>query len=360
MLIPIYKCLEEIVRMWKKKTLCALVLLSFLSALIIPAFETTKTTLIRADTYLARKKPPRPSGKPTKTSVDIRNIPSGDTIYSSVLIIAEVTGLAESDEVYYQIDSGLEIIMNRVGSTDRFQAMWDTNTVSLGSHTLYVKAKSSTDSVLASDSVEVTVVDSYQWEIYIEIDWIISPSTEVLEYMVEYWAGHAIEVSYEIDDPVSDPNGDGIISTYEFWVIENENNDGADWSEGGASPKYTLKEKWMLYGTWDEDSNVGGYTYVDVDGKDLLAGNYMFIAAAMINDWEIRNDIPNEGGEVIVVCHECGHSIGIAVLRGLFEKYDRDAYSVMSYMRIENAKLMAGYWYYSKEYWKTANLDYYK
>jgi len=115
----------------------------------------------------------------------------------------------------------------------------------------------------------------------------------------------------------------------------------------------------MLYGTWDQDSSVGGYTYVAFIGRDLVAGNYIFIADAMIYAWEASNSIPSNGGEVIVTCHEAGHSIGIAVLRGTSEKYDPDAYSIMSYMRLQNAKDMTYYWYYSKEYWSTANLNYY-
>jgi hypothetical protein len=39
--------------------------------------------------------------------------------------------------------------------------------------------------------------------------------------------------------------------------------------------------------------------------------------------------------------------------------YDSDYYSIMSTMRMENAKYMSGYWYYSKEYWATANKNYY-
>jgi len=40
-------------------------------------------------------------------------------------------------------------------------------------------------------------------------------------------------------------------------------------------------------------------------------------------------------------------------------KYDPDYYSIMSFMRIENGKYMSSYWYYSKEYWTTANKGYY-
>jgi hypothetical protein len=350
------------IRMLRKKILCTLILLSFLLALATPVLTTAKeTTLVRADSYLTLPNKSSKPGKPTTTGVNIRNIPSGDTVYSSVIIIAQATGTFSS--VAYQIDRGPDISMAPISSTDRYQASWATTGLS-GVHTLTVKAKSS-GNVLASDSVTVNVVDSYRWELYYEIDYIEGhkPSQTVLDYMQDYWKGHGIQVTYLIDDVVSDPTpSDGYISSNDFWNIENEHNDVwmfDDRSFGGDSPKYTLKEKWMLYGTQDQNSNVGGYTYVAFSGRDLVAGNYIFIADEMIDAWELSSSIPSDGGEAIVVCHEAGHSIGIAVIRGFSEKYDPDIYSVMSYMRLENAKSMARYWYYSKEYWETANLNYY-
>jgi hypothetical protein len=38
--------------------------------------------------------------------------------------------------------------------------------------------------------------------------------------------------------------------------------------------------------------------------------------------------------------------------------YDSDYYSIVSGIRMQNPKYMARYWYYSKEYWATANLNY--
>jgi len=346
----------------RKKLLHAMLLLSFIAAFILPTFVSVSFQ-IRADTYLARPdKPPKPP-KPTKTSVDIRSIPSGDTVYRDVLVIAEAAGTF--DVVVYQIDSGSEYSMSRVGSTERFHASWDTTTVSAGMHTVTVKAKDSVGTAVASDAVEVTVVTSFQWELYYEIDYMSGhePSQAVLDYLAGYWEGHAVKVWFLINDTVSDPTpGDGYISSTDFWAIEYNSNDVwmyDDRSFGGADPKYTLPEKWMLYGTWDENSNVGGYTYVTLDGKDCLGGNYIFIADAMIDNWEGANSIPDDGGEVIVVGHEAGHSAGVAVVRGRSEKYDPDVYSIMSYMRLENAKHIAPCWYYSKEYWSTANLDYY-
>jgi len=249
--------------------------------------------------------------------------------------------------------------MTRVGSTDRYEATWDTTRLP-GSTTLTVNAIKGT-AVAASASVSVTVVTSYQWEVHFEIDYMAGnePSVPVLDYMVSYWSGRAIKVTYDVNELVSDPTpGDGYINESDFWTLEKEHNQGSD-NATAYGRQYTLKEKWMLYGTWDSNSNVGGYTYVAFVGRDMVAGNYIFIADAMIDAWEQANSIPINGGEVIVTCHEAGHSIGIAVLRGMSEKYDSDVYSIMSYMRLQNAKDVAGYWYYSKEYWATANLNYY-
>ncbi|MCJ7719498.1 zinc-dependent metalloprotease [Candidatus Bathyarchaeota archaeon] len=340
-----------------KKIICVLLLLSFILSLASPVLATPEERkLERVYSLLPLDdKPLAKPGKPATTSVSIRNIASGDTVYSQVLIIAQAAGTF--DLVKYQIDSGEETSMARVDSTDRYQATWDTTGLSDG-HTLTVKAKSG-ESIVASASVSVTVVSSYQWEVYYEIDYMIGhePSTLVLDYMVNYWKGHAIKVTYLIDNVVFDPTPtDGYISSADFWTIENQYNYGADNSQNGYA--YTSNEKWMLYGTKDSNSNVGGYTYVGLIGKDLVAGNYIFIADAMIDAWE-GSIIPSDGGEVIATCHEAGHSIGIAVLRGTSEKYDPDAYSIMSYMRLQNAKDMTYYWYYSKEYWSTANLNYY-
>jgi hypothetical protein len=345
--------------MLRKKIACSLLLLFFVLALASPVLAAPKGDKLKKASSLLPDKPLGSPGKPSRStaSITIRNIASGDTLYSEVLIIAQATGTFDS--VVYQIDSGSEKPMTRVDSTDRYQATW-TIAESAEPHTLTVKSLKG-GIVAASSSTSVTVVTDYQWEVYYEIDYINGhvPSTNVLEYMVDYWKGHAIKVTYKIDEEVSDPTqGDDYISDSDFWTLENTYNDGPD--NSGFGYKYTLKDKWMLYGSWDASSNVGGYTYVAVSGKDLIGGNYIFIADGMINNWESQNSIPSNGGKVIVTCHEAGHSIGIAVLRGGFEKYDADAYSVMSYMRLQNAKDMAGSWYYSKEYWATANLSYYQ
>ncbi len=340
-----------------KKIICVLLLLSFILSLASPVLATPEERKLERVYSLLDDKPLAKPGKSATTSVSIRNIASGDTVYSQVLIIAQAAGTFDS--VVYQIDSGpSETVMTRVDSTDRYQANWDTTGLS-NEHTLTVKSKIG-DRVVASVSASVTVVGNYQWEVYYEIDYMAGyePSTVVLDYMVDYWKGHAIKVTYDVNELVSDPTPvDGYITDSDFWKLEKEYNQGSD-NATEYGRQYALKEKWMLYGTWDANSNVGGYTYVGFVGKDLAAGNYIFIADAMIDAWE-GSVILSDGGEVIVTCHEAGHSIGIAVLRGTSEKYDPDAYSIMSYMRLQNAKDMNGYWYYSKEYWSTANLNYY-
>jgi len=118
--------------------------------------------------------------------------------------------------------------------------------------------------------------------------------------------------------------------------------------------------KWILWGTEDDNPYVGGYTYVVIDKKDALAGNYIFIADGMVDSWETQNEMYNDNGEVIVACHELGHSIGILQLKGQSEKYDPDYYSIMSHMRPENALYMENAWYYSSTYWNSKNLEYYE
>jgi hypothetical protein len=185
----------------------------------------------------------------------------------------------------------------------------------------------------------------------------------MLDYWQSYWEGHAIKATFLVDNAVSDLTpSDGYITESDFWSIESTYN-GVwmydDRSNGGANPQFFLKEEWMLYGTWDTDPNVSGYTYVSFSRSDLLAGNYIFIADSMIDNWEAQNSIPNEGGDTMVAMHEAGHSIGIAKILFGYEMYDSDYCSIMSTMRMEHVKYMSGYWYCSKEYWATANKNYY-
>ena len=349
-----------------KRIVSALVMCCFLSTMIltVPVVATNEQKTEREYTYLSNEtcdsvqvkpdKPGKPSPKPTAT-VDIRNIPSGDTLYGTVLIIAQVKGTFTS--AVFQVDNGAESAMVRVDSTDRYEASWTTS--GTGQHTLSVKAQDSTGNDVATSSVSVTVVSAPLYEVRYEIDYIEGhqPDPGMLDYLKNYWLGHGIDVEFTINQQVSDPTPDGIISDNDFWTLENEYNGGPD-NSATYGYQFTLQDKWMLYGTKYTVSNVGGYTYVGQLRRDCVGGNYIFIADGMIDQWETQNGIPSNGGEVIVTGHEAGHSICILV-GTRSEKYDTDYYSMMSLMRLENAKAMENYWYYSKEYWSTANLSYY-
>jgi hypothetical protein len=316
---------------------------------------TVKSTYIKKLPYKFNAKPSW-AGKPDKsaTSVNILNIPDGETVMGSVTVIVEAKG--DFDSIELQGTS-----MSPVGYGDRYYATW--NALSSGDTSILVEAKLTNGDTTAFDLVPVTVESDYKWAVYIEVDWIEGhyPNTDVLDYLVSYWSGFAIQVSYSVEDQaVADPmNQYDVITSSEFWGIEAGYNDGYD--NAGGNPNtgvYTSSEKWMLWGTWDENVNVGGYTYVVIDRKDALGGNYVFIADAMIDAWQTE-EMTKDNGKVIVACHELGHSIGILQLRGQSEKYDPDLYSIMSTMNTENALYMENNWYYSSSYWDTKNLEYY-
>lgn len=349
--------------MQKKKTLCSLILIVFIISMVTPVFaEPQKSKAMKTISYLAKPdsppgltKPPKPD-KDAGVSVDIRNIASGETLMGTVLVVAEVEGTFDS--VVFEAN-GVSGIMEQIGATNRYQLEWVTDGV--GDYALSVIAKNG-DNIVGSDSITVNVVDTYQSELYFEIDYLPSnmPTQAVLNYITGYWNSRAIDVTLHLDDPVVDPTNDGIISDSDFWALEKQYNDVEVVNDqaGGVlnDGKFNLMEKWMLIGSSSSSSSVGGSTWVLNDGS---AGNYIFIADSMIDSWEATNDISADGGEVTVLCHEMGHSIGILVTRGKSEKYDSDRFSVMSTMTLENSKYMAGYWYYSKEYWATSNMEYY-
>lgn len=341
--------------MMKRKQLTVILLgLIIVLAATATVQGAVKSTYIKKLPYKFNAKPSW-AGKPdkSKTSVNILNIPDGETVMGSVTVIVEANGEFDTVEL-------LGVPMSSIDNGERYYATWMAPPT--GPATILVEAKDVDGNTVAHDSVDVQAVDHYVWAIDLEIDYISgsSPDVAVLSYLQNYWGGFAIQVSYSVDDPVADPNGDNVITSPEFWGIEAEYNDGGDNSGGNPNNGvYTSSEKWMLWGTWDDNPNVGGYTYVVIDRKDALAGNYVFIADAMIDDWETANKMYADNGEVIVTCHELGHSIGILQLRGQSEKYDQDRYSIMSTMNTENALYMENNWYYSGSYWDTKNLDYY-
>lgn len=175
-----------------RKIFGALVLLCFVASLVMPALAVVKLKLMRAEFRFEETSFVQPLARVT---VNIRSIPLGDYVYSTVLIVAQATGTFGS--VVYQIDSGAQQPMTRVGTTGRYQASWDTTTGAAGAHPLYVRAKSSSGSVVASASVSVNVVTSYRWEVYYEIDYIVGhvPPAVMLTYIQNYWKGHAVKFS---------------------------------------------------------------------------------------------------------------------------------------------------------------------
>jgi hypothetical protein len=298
-------------------------------------------------------------------SVTIRNIPNASTVMSLVPIIAKSSSILYN--LYYQIDGGVSRLMTRVTSFI-YRVTWNSTASTTGWHQLNVYAKNILGVRVASTHVHVYVTRTYKYALYYEIDYMSGhyPPASVRTYMQNYWKAFAIQVTFKVDDIVTDPTpSDGKITDSDFWKIEHNYNDVWKYDDrahgSSATGKYTLREKWMLYGTWATSSTTGGYCYIIRSGSDVLAGNYIFIADSMIDNWEAAYAVPYEGGEEIVVCHEAGHSIGICKLSATYkEVYDSDYYSVMSNMRMQNAKYMARYWYYSKEYWATANLSYYR
>ena len=334
------------------KIFCLLLILTILVSFVLPVLAgpvDSEGDLLYSYFAKPEGKPGKPSKHSARASVALRNIFSGDVLMGDVLVIAEVSG--DFDKVECSIDDSLAEMVPAVG--DRYQTV--INVGGSGLKTLMVEV-SKGGNIVASDSAEVTVVSDFLYSLVFEIDYIAghAPSEAVLDYVESYWASRAIYVEYDTSNSEEipyEPYGD-IIESSEFWAIEAIYNDGDDKASDGTAD-YFLEEKWVLYGTRDANSQVGGYTYIATGFKDLLAGNYIFIADGTIG--AAKDEV-----EAVVLCHEAGHSIGIAVIRGFSEKYDSDVYSVMSYITWENSIGMADYWYYSKEYWATANLDYYK
>jgi hypothetical protein len=344
------------------KIVSALLISIFIFSLVLtaPVFATTTNDKgQQVFSYLAAEndKPQNKPGKPsTSATVTLQNIPSGDYLLGTVTIIATASGSSVKN-VYYSVNSGPNVLMASIDSTGRYQASWTTTDFIGQNPTLTVKATDTDGNVLAATSpVTVNVVGDPKYELKYEVDCIGTylPSAGVFSYIEGYWLQHAIKVTFAVDDTgIPDPNNDGVISNSEFWAIENQYNDGST-NSSKYGYQYTLSDKWMLYGSWDTNSGVGGYTYMTRAGT---GGNYIFIADGMIQDWQSRNSISSPGGEIIVAGHEAGHSIGILVGGG--EKYDPDYYSIMALMRTQNAKAIAPNWYYSQTYWATANLNYY-
>ena len=203
--------------------------------------------------------------------------------------------------------------------------------------------------------------DTATYALYIEIDYMAGhePTQGVLDYIVNYYDARGISVTFYVDDIngysdlVVDPTPSTGVTDEDFWAIEATYNDN--------DYEYFDEWKWALFGTTVEgESDVMGYCWVATSRKDVLAGNYIFIADQTADDWAQNVGIDAYGAEAAVLMHEMGHSIGIGKLHPVFgEKYDPDLSSVMSYLSEANAGLY-GDWYYSDEYWATRNMEYYE
>ena len=223
-----------------------------------------------------------------------------------------------------------------------------------------------------------------EYELFIEIDYIgkHEPTQTVLTYIQEYYYERGIAVAFVDPDNVTlaviglHINYEDGINDKEFWAIEgavnglgDDNKTAYDDPVFGTDGVYSSKWKWVLYGTTVEGQlDVVGYTWVISSRKDMLAGNYIYIADETADDWAVSaggwpvgftEEQKMMGAEAVVLMHEMGHSIGIGKSHPVFgEKYDPDPGSVMSYLSTANAGRY-GEWYYSDEYWATRNMEYY-
>jgi len=197
----------------------------------------------------------------------------------------------------------------------------------------------------------------------IEIDYMEghAPTQEVLDDIVSYYDAEGISVTFYFDDGdgysdvVSDPTASDGVTDDDFWAINAKHND----NDNGFYDNW----KWVLFGTSVEgEDDVVGYCYVMMSKRDVLAGNYIFIADQTADNWASTSlGEGNEyGAEAAVLMHEMGHSIGIGKIHPIFgEQYDPDPSSVMSYLSEANAGLYWT-WYYSDDYWATRNMEYYE
>ncbi len=315
----------------------------------------------------ARTKPARPPAKPSAASVSLRSPGSGENLLQTktVNIIAEVTGTFAT--VKYKIDRrGTEVPMTQSGFTDRYVASW-TITESAGSHKLYVTAYAENGKSAGSSTTTVNIVTSHEAELWYEIDYFTghAPTSAMLDYWVNYWDSRAIIVHAVLDDEVTDPKYTNL-TTPLFWEVESIYNDdmteapGDDRAYGDVNNgQPLLQEKWMFWGAYWYEANIGGFCYVWSLGNDGVGGNYIYINDGGLADWEDSHGLTNAGGRIVALMHEAGHSVGVVVYSPSGEVYDPDYYSVMSIIRSTYNAAFTDLWYYSHEYWKTRNLDFY-
>jgi len=314
-------------------------------------------------------------GDKTPPTVEITE-PTPGEVSGSVTITATATDDSGIKKVEYAVGDAGWTEMGSIGG-DTYQATWDSTSVTNGEQTITVRARDNRNNK-GEDWVTVTVnnpggplppppPEEWNYELFIEIDWMTGhdPTPDVLGYIEEYFmgnnpSGELINVTFHIDQEVAlDPS----VSDADFWQIEQAYNNLGDDKYTGKPANFKSKWKWVLFGTTVEgEPDVVGYTYVWTGGTDMLAGNYIFIADQAADDWADDASVLPYGAEAVVLMHEMGHSIGIGKLDRffgqLYEIYDPDMQSVMSYLSVNNATKYDA-WYYSADYWDTRNLEYY-
>ena len=353
----------------KKVTYSISLSLLIILLLSISISVATASSLTKSDFTIdqAMGKPASPGAKPSPATVDIRSPGSSEHLLQTktVNIIAEVTGTVAT--VKYKINrGGTEMLMTQWGSSNRYTASW-TVTESAGSHKLYVTAYADNGKKVGSTTTTVTVVASYEAEIWYEIDYFTghAPTTTMLNYWVNYWDSRAVIAHSVLDDQVTDSKYSQLTESL-FWEVESIYNDnlpeapGDDRAYGNVNNgQPLLQEKWMFWGAYWYQANIGGFCYVWGFGNDGVGGNYIYINDGGLADWEESYGLTNAGGRIVALMHETGHSIGVIVYGASGEIYDPDYYSVMAIIRSTYNGAFTNLWYYSREYWNTRNLGYY-
>ena len=238
------------------------------------------------------------------------------------------------------------------------------------------------DESASSEISELIFIHPFKWELFVEIDFMEGhePTESVLTYIERYYRDNGILLTTFVDDVVSDPTpDDGVITRSDFWNLENQYNDVwvyDDRAFGDVFWKgdFYLKEKWVLYGTFDE-KGASGYCSVPqprMPHHSTRAGNYIYIADEDNDNFAsffAHLGVTAEEAETVILMHELGHSIGILKLvwdwsqLKWVEAYDHEREggkytSVMS--ELSPANCNADPIHYSKAYWNQKDIGYYK